>query len=78
MHHGSSAFRAQLAIKSLKAPAGINLVSLIYWLMWLAFNGKSFGEAVGEVEDAVGTFQGIILLGCLVSLFVGIMFGLKK
>jgi len=54
-------------------------VGLIYWLMWLVFNGKSLGEAVsGEVEDAVGVLQGIILLGCLIGFFVGIVFGLGK
>jgi hypothetical protein len=55
------------------------LVSLIYWLMWLVFNDKSLGKvASGEVEDAVGTFQGMILLGCLIGFFVGIVFGLKR
>jgi hypothetical protein len=56
-----------------------SLVSIVYWLIWLIHDGKSFRDAVkGEVEDAVGVLQGTILIGCLIGCFVGILFGLRE
>lgn len=55
------------------------VVSLLYWIHWLACNGRSIGEALkGEVEDATGTLQSVMLLGCLVGVVVGLLFGLGK
>lgn len=54
-------------------------VSLLYWIHWLVSNGKSIGDALrGRVEDAGGTLQGVMLLGCLVGGAVGLLFGFGK
>jgi hypothetical protein len=55
---------------------GATIASLI-WIGYLSAIGKSVGEAIrGEVEDAVGTLEGLLALGIVVGTLVGLVWGL--
>ncbi len=51
----------------------------LFWWVWLAQIGKSISEAVrGEVDDGIGTLQGMTALGGLVGCAVGLLYSLGK
>jgi hypothetical protein len=53
------------------------VVSGTIWWVHLGRIGKSLGNALsGEVEDAISTLEGLLLLGCLIGGIVGLIYGL--
>jgi hypothetical protein len=55
---------------------GITLGGLFWWAE-LALAGKRIAQALtGEVEDAFGMLQGVVILGCLIGAGVGLAYGL--
>ncbi len=54
-------------------------ITLLFWCGDLLVNGQSLREALGgEVEDAWGTLQALIVLGSLVGASVGFLHGFRR
>lgn len=54
-------------------------ISLFVWSVDLLVNGQSLRKALGgEVEDAWGTLQALVVLGSLVGASVGFLHGLRR
>ncbi|MCP9456503.1 MAG: hypothetical protein NNA18_10400 [Nitrospira sp.] len=54
-------------------------IAFLFWCGDLLFNGRSIRKAIGgELEDAWGTLQALVVLGSLVGGGVGFLNGLGK
>ena len=70
---------AGAALRALSGLAIGELIAVLFWVTWILGNGNSVVDAIqGQVEDGIGTLEGLVALGALVGGPVGLLWALNS